>query len=177
MRMPRALSKDWKTIKALYVSGATYAELAEAYGVAESTIRVRSSRQGWTKLRPSITDDAALGKIWDIRREKVKEGEFKIAERIMDHAAQMPPDQLVAKADKVKIGVDLGRRSVGLDRDEDKNMVNIALLGAIPSATETYNVESRQMSWSELGRNTLDNSVEHTDSQSVDHHPTHHGPL
>jgi len=70
--------------------------------------------------------------LWQQRKERVKESEFVISERIMRHAESMPEDQLINKADKIKIGVDMGRRSVGLDSEEkSQNAVNIAILGEV----------------------------------------------
>ena len=128
--MPRRLAVDWKTIKALYIAGETYSQLADAYGVAESSIRVRSSRERWGDHKKIETPVATLEKIWANRRERIREGEYKIADKMISYAEQMPEDQLLNKADKVKVGLDIGRRSVGLDEKEDKNIVNIALLGS-----------------------------------------------
>ncbi len=46
------------------------------------------------------------------------------------YASQLPEDQLLNKADKVKIATEIAGKIVGLDRQEDKNVVNIALLGS-----------------------------------------------
>lgn len=54
------------------------------------------------------------------------------------YAAQMPEDQLLAKADKIKIAAEIAGKIVGLDREEDRNQVNIAILGAIGSGPGTY---------------------------------------
>ena len=53
-------------------------------------------------------------------------------------ASQLSEDQLINKADKIKIATEIAGKSVGLDRDEDKNQVNIAILGAIGSSPGAY---------------------------------------
>jgi hypothetical protein len=45
-------------------------------------------------------------------------------------ASELPDDQILNKADKIKIAAEIAGKIVGLDRQEDKNVVNIALLGS-----------------------------------------------
>jgi len=131
---------DWSAIRIGYLNGDTFATLSKVFSVKESTIRSRASREKWhlpPKRILAAPDEAAKSiqrahDLWQQRKEKVKESEFVISERIMRHAETMPEEQLVNKADKIKIGVDMGRRSVGLDSEEKKeNAVNIAILGEI----------------------------------------------
>jgi hypothetical protein len=91
-------------------------------------------------------------------------------------ASELSDDQILNKADKIKIAAEIAGKSVGLDRQEDRNQVNIAILGAIGSPTERYDDIVPGEAWSESGRKLPGNSVEHTESESVDHHPTHHCP-
>jgi hypothetical protein len=53
-------------------------------------------------------------------------------------AAQLSEDQLLNKADKIKIATEIAGKSVGLDREEDRNQVNIAILGSIGSSPGSY---------------------------------------
>ena len=137
--MPSRLNADWAAIQLAYLGGETTRSLAEKHGIKESTIRSKASRQKW-RHPPRVAASTEVGalalqaahNVWAQRKDQVKESEFTIAERIMEHAASMPEDQLVNKADKIKIGVDMGRRSVGLDQeDKNKNAVNIAILGEV----------------------------------------------
>ena len=53
-------------------------------------------------------------------------------------ASELSDDQILNKADKIKIAAEIAGKSVGLDRQEDRNQVNIAILGAIGSGPGTY---------------------------------------
>ena len=73
----------------------------------------------------------------------------------MAHAETMPEDQLITKADKIKIGVDIGRRSVGMDVEQkDVNAVNIAILGDVDAESlkaMSYDAPAGPMSLPEPG--------------------------
>ena len=123
-----------------YLQGETFRVLSQTYNVKEATIRSRASREKWhvPPARVLTTpEDNTLSlqrahELWQQRKDRVKESEYKIAERIMAHAETMPEEQLINKADKIKIGVDIGRRSVGMDVEQkDVNAVNIAILGEV----------------------------------------------
>jgi hypothetical protein len=142
--MSQRINADWSAIRLGYLNGDTFPTLAKVYGIKEPTIRSRASREKWhlppkRALHRPEEATVALQKaheLWQIRKERVKESEFVISERILRAAETMAEDQLINKADKIKIGVDMGRRSVGLDVEEKKeNAVNIAILGEIDSRT------------------------------------------
>ena len=134
------IKADWSDIRLGYLQGETFRVLSQTYGVKEATLRSRASREKWhvpPKRVLTTPEDNALSlqrahELWQQRKERVKESEYKIAERILAHAETMPEDQLINKADKIKIGVDIGRRSVGMDVEQkDVNAVNIAILGDV----------------------------------------------
>lgn len=129
-----------------------------------------------SKLSPSEKSAAIARDIWTERRETIRERIHLIGDRMTQAAAQLSEDQLINKADKIKIATEIAGKSVGLDREEDKNQVNIAILGAIGSSPGTYGEIVEGEAWSESGLKLPSNRVEHTDSESVDHHPTHHCP-
>ena len=134
------IKADWSAIRLAYLNGETFRSLAQIYAVTESTIRSRASREKWhipPKRILAAPDEAAQSlqrahDLWQQRKERVKESEFVISDRMMRHAETMPEDALINKADKIKIAVDIGRRSVGLDTEEkSQNAVNIAILGEV----------------------------------------------
>ena len=53
-------------------------------------------------------------------------------------ASQLDEDQLLNKADKIKIATEIAGKRVGLDREEDRTQVNIAILGSIGSSPGGY---------------------------------------
>jgi len=111
----------------------------------------RSAREKWSvppsrynaiNEIPTENSTLILHDIWAERAAKVRESEHSISERLTEYASQMSEDQLLAKIDKLKIAVDMGRRATGLDKEEkEKASVNIAVLGdisAMPSESMIY---------------------------------------
>ena len=91
--------------------------------------------------------------IWAERREAIREYIHTIGSRMTNYASQLPEDQLLAKADKVKIATEIAGRAVGLDKQEDKNVVNIALLGSYSDQDQgpaTFDVRSKRVENLEL---------------------------
>ena len=157
------IKADWSAIRLGYLQGETFRVLSQTYGVKEATLRSRASREKWhvpPKRVLTTPEDNALSlqrahELWQQRKERVKESEYKIAERILAHAETMPEDQLINKADKIKIGVDIGRRSVGMDVEQkDVNAVNIAILGDVDAESlkaMSYDAPAGPMSLPEPG--------------------------
>lgn len=181
----KPLSVDWDAIRALYLQGVDSTTLANKFAINVSTLRSKASRDGWNlilgKTRKQIATEkettlTATRDIWSERRETIRERIHLIGDRMTLAASQLSEDQLINKADKVKIATEIAGKSVGLDREEDRNQVNIAILGAIGSGPGTYGEIVEGEAWSESGRKLPSNSVENTESESVDHHPTHHCP-
>ena len=170
------LSVDWQAIRGLYLKGIPAATIATKFEVNVNTLRSRACREGWNELlgvskKANAIDtekSAAIGRdIWSERRETIRERIHLIGDRMTLAASQLSEDQLINKADKIKIATEIAGKSVGLDRDEDKNQVNIAILGAIGSKSGAYDDIVQGEVWSESGRKLPSNSVEHTESESV----------
>jgi hypothetical protein len=84
--------------------------------------------------------------IWAERREAIRESIHTIGSRMTNYASQLPEDQLISKADKIKIATEIASKIVGLDKQEDKNVVNIALLGSYSDqdlGPATFDVQSQ----------------------------------
>jgi len=148
-----SLPVDWEAIKSLYLQGIEPKTLAERFGINVSTLRARACKKGWTKIvgtekerKKAITEKSAqiAGDIWTERREAIRESIHTIGSRMTAYASQLPEDQLINKADKIKIATEIASKIVGLDKQEDKNVVNIALLGSY-SDMDTIDVESKSV--------------------------------
>jgi hypothetical protein len=138
---------DWVAIRALYLGGMKSDALAEKFGVPANYIRARASQEKWLESALAATPKLvaknilkngaeATGKliseIWAERGEAIREKEFKVAEKIANYAEHLEEPVLLNKIDKVKIALDMGRRSTGLDKVESNpNAVNIAVLGEV----------------------------------------------
>ena len=138
---------DWVAIRALYLGGMKSEEIGEKFGIGGNTIRARAHDERWfesaLEQTPRLVIDkimkqeaeatgAMLTEIWAERGRLIREKEFRIAEKAASHAETMEENQLLNKIDKVKVAIDMGRRSTGLDKVEaNPNAVNIAVLGDI----------------------------------------------
>lgn len=87
-------------------------------------------------------------------------------------ASQLSEDQLLNKADKIKIATDIAGKSVGLDREEDRNQVNIAILGSIGSSPGGYDDSTTFDMMPQIVTNVPSYTVEGTDQEAVN--PTSH---
>jgi hypothetical protein len=163
------LSVDWQAIRGLYLQGIQPKEIAAQFRINESTLRSRASKEKWTHIiatakerKAAITEKSAdiASDLWTRRREAIRENIHTIGSRMTAYASQLPEDQLLAKADKVKIATEIAGKIVGLDRQEDKNVVNIALLGSYTDSAST--LQSIQVDTIEG-----DYSVGHTDSEPL----------
>ena len=58
--MTRTTKVDWQEVQKEYItdSTASYAHLAEKYGVARKTLQERATREQWPKLRQELADKA-----------------------------------------------------------------------------------------------------------------------
>ena len=162
----RPLAVDWQAIRGLYLQGIQAKEIADRFEINVKTLRARACREGWndilnrSKLSPSEKSAAIARDIWSERREAIRESIHNIGSKMTRYAEQLPEDQLLAKADKVKIATEIAGKIVGLDRQEDKNVVNIALLGSYTDSGST--LQSIQVDTIEG-----DYSVGHTDSEPL----------
>jgi hypothetical protein len=130
---------DWPIIKSLWLEGVSNQELCEKFNILPATLSGRIQREQWRNvpLKYEQFSQKALNQkslaivdnIWRERKEKMRETEYKIAEKALDAASQMTGDQLLTKAKAVETMATMGRRSVGLDSDEHgSNAVNISVL-------------------------------------------------
>jgi transposase-like protein len=86
---------DWVAIGRSYVTeGATYAELAATHGVAETTLRQRSKRGGWTEKRHALSQavtEKVAAKVVDQAVDqlgKINEADLKLAAGIRQQIAK-----------------------------------------------------------------------------------------
>jgi len=153
--MPKARTDiNWDAVKALWLSGAhTSQELAAVFDISPQGIRARASRYEWAKLKLEMLKQGAA-------REDVRENEAQIpeanvsliaraqrirgpesfrrriaeqAEKVLDKLENHEPDSLrgadlfsevLTKVEKV------GARAYGIDSEESRPCINIAVLGS-----------------------------------------------
>ena len=175
--MPKAsLPVDWDVVKGLYLQGVPVSTLSERFGINANTLRAKASKKGWNAIvgtekerKDQITEKstAIARDIWAERRETIRERIHLIGDRMTKVASELPDDQILNKADKIKIAAEIAGKSVGLDREEDRNQVNIAILGAIGSPSESYGDSRTFDTLPQSDTKQLVYSVEDTDTESV----------
>ena len=146
--MPRpSLPVDWQAIRGLYLQGVEPLTLANKFAIKISTLNSRIYREKWHEILQGEKKTIEKAKeesigiardIWAERRETIRERIHLIGDRMTKAASELPEDQILNKADKIKIATEIAGKSVGLDREEDRNQVNIAILGAIGSGPGSY---------------------------------------
>ena len=175
------LSVDWDVVKGLYLQGVPTTTLSERFGINANTLRAKASKKGWNAIvgtekerKEQITEKstAIARDIWSERRETIRERIHLIGDRMTIAASQLAEDQLLNKADKIKIATEIAGKSVGLDREEDRNQVNIAILGSIGSAPGVYDDSTTFDTMPQSVTISPSYSVEDTDQEAVN--PTSH---
>lgn len=176
--MPRpSLPVDWQAIRGLYLQGIEPLTLANKFAIKISTLNSRIYREKWHEIlqgekktnEKAKEESIAIARdIWAERREVIRERIHLIGDKMTKAASELPEDQILNKADKIKIATEIAGKSVGLDREEDRNQVNIAILGAIGSSPGGYDEIVQGEVWSESGLKVSSNRVGNTESESVD---------
>ena len=145
----RVFRTDWAAIRGLYLQGVDSMTLANKFAINVSTLRSKASREGWNEILGKTRKQIAISKevtqaaardIWAERRETIRERIHYIGDRMTQVAAQLPEDQLLSKAEKIKIATEIAGKSVGLDRQEDGNVVNLAILGSLGASASTPSI-------------------------------------
>jgi hypothetical protein len=151
--MPRARSDiNWDAVKVIWLNGQhTSEELGAIFGISADAIRGRAFREHWSELKqvkqdktavlsalPQVRLPASPGEIVE-RAEKLRgPGSFRRrvaeqAERIIDKLEAKEPDsireldgfaEVLVKTEKV------GARAYGIDSEESRPCINIAVLGS-----------------------------------------------
>ena len=131
--MRKKLEADWPTIRALHAKGVPISDIARQFGISADTLYSRSSREKWNAVIGQEKEKSLqiAQDIWTERRAATKEKIHLIGERMLEAAKELPADQLLTKADKVKIATEIAGKVVGLDQNEEKNVTNINLLSQI----------------------------------------------
>lgn len=176
-----SLPVDWQAIRGLYLKGIPAGTIATKFEMNVSTLRSRACREGWNELlgvskKANAIDtekSVAIGRdIWSERRETIRERIHLIGDRMTKAASELAEDQLLNKADKIKIATEIAGKSVGLDREEDRNQVNIAILGSIDSAPGLYKDPSTIYTLPQAVTSLPSDTVKDTDTEAVS--PTRH---
>ena len=135
---------DWIAIKAMYLAGTKFCDLAKEFKVPEGTIKSRAYRFKWLggemsprvikKVQIQLEKNATenIEQLWRDRSLQVREAEYKAALRILDYTSEMEDRELLAKVEKIKTAADMGRRSTGLEEKQaSSNAINIAVLSDV----------------------------------------------
>jgi DNA-binding transcriptional regulator YhcF (GntR family) len=134
--MAKALNVDWGTIRVLHARGEPITEIAKRFKISANTVYARSYKEKWAETAGIVKrkkDEATkiASDLWSERREQTRQKIFKVGEKMLDASVEMPGNELLTKADKVKIATEIAAKSVGLDSEGEKQTFNINLLSQI----------------------------------------------
>lgn len=72
--MKGGITVDWNTLKAEYIAGGvSYRELAEKYGVSQSTLRQRAAREKWSEQKNTVRTEVEQKMIDTISDEQTEQ--------------------------------------------------------------------------------------------------------
>jgi len=145
--IPRPIKLSPETVQTARLAvagGATVREVADSLGVSYETLRKRSQRGGWlTPQRVAkATEQRVTQRATEVSAASIMErGQSyerhlaTAAEKFALKAAAMDPEELLNRAGSLERLDRIGRRTFRLDGErEDKNAVNIAILGSLGSS-------------------------------------------
>jgi hypothetical protein len=161
LNMPAALDVNWDALRLAFAKGATLDELSEAFGIDRGTLGARSSREKWMELRkPADTAVQSVATLWQRRGEEAKQDWHNITKKVRKKLLDTPPEEILARAEKLKAINDIERKNLGLDQESSNPTfsVGIQLLG--DSGPEMTVIEG------EFEQNPPVNSLNDSDVQS-----------
>jgi hypothetical protein len=131
--MPAAILADWSAIRALYVQGIAPKIIADRFKINVNTLYSRVRNEKWQAPSEPVHEQSAriAADIWTERRAATREKIHRIGDKMLKAAEELPENELLTKADKVKIATEIAGKVVGLDQGEEKNQINISLLSQI----------------------------------------------
>jgi hypothetical protein len=121
---------DWRKMRIEYVKGnTTYKKLAEKYGISESYIRKRASKEGWRKKRSDLdtkVEQKVLERVCDARAR-----EFELIAQVndrmddvLDHLLDFIGNQPAQKYDDLR-GVESLTKAIAQVVETKRNLYNL----------------------------------------------------
>jgi Phage terminase small subunit len=135
---PRSLEERDKA-KSLYESGATCRTISDELAVPASTIRVWALRDKWQKSEPqtAIVPQSEIEElIPDSLSACAEEYETNMATAsviVSRHVAQMPANEVVQKADRLKSFDGVARRALKIESEKPRCVIQLAVLASSPA--------------------------------------------
>ena len=96
--MKGGITVDWNTLKAEYIAGGvSYRELAEKYGVSQSTLRQRAAREKWSEQKNTVrteVEQKMIDTISDEQTEQAVSAASLISEAAMNFLKQIADESV-----------------------------------------------------------------------------------
>jgi hypothetical protein len=142
---PRPAAERSKA-RELYLADKSYQEISEETNIPVSTLRNWCARDGW-KLAKSQPDEFEIvpsreeidTAIPDTLQECAEEYESNMAAAsviVSRRIAQMPPDEVVQKADRIKQIDSTARKALRIENDRPLTVIQIGVLAQSPAKRE-----------------------------------------
>lgn len=98
------ITVDWNTLKAEYIAGGvSYRELAEKYGVSQSTLRQRAAREKWSEQKNTVrteVEQKMIDTISDEQTEQAVSAASLISKAAMNFLMKIAEESLKIKEGK-----------------------------------------------------------------------------
>lgn len=103
--MKGGITVDWNTLKAEYIAGGiSYRELAEKYGVSQSTLRQRAAREKWSEQKNTVrteVEQKMIDTISDEQTEQAVSAASLISKAAMNFLMKIAEESLKIKEGKL----------------------------------------------------------------------------
>ena len=134
----------------MFESGASYREISETVGTPISTCRVWAKRDAWSRAKSEsneivIGDDPEIA-IHDMdlpEQAETYEADMRIAAlKFSHHVKNLPPDQIAARADKIKSLDGVNRRALKIETERPPVAIQIGVLMSSPAKLDQKRLHS-----------------------------------
>lgn len=124
---------NWKDVKNEYIHDETqsYSDLAQKYGVNETTIAVRAGREHWTSLRKTTlakvqekTIEKTSETIAKFQAKKLAVGQFMVDKGLKTLQEKDPRNAREAK-EVIEVGYKISTEALELDKPQNINNIQV----------------------------------------------------
>ena len=128
--------------KRLWEAGESYNAVAAELNVAVSSIKTWRKRDGWTRASETSselmivpTDEIEIAEDMDLPEQAAQyEEDMRVtALKFANHIKNLPPDQIAAKAEKIKSLDGVNRKALKIETERPPVAIQIAVLASSPA--------------------------------------------
>ena len=126
--------------KRLWEAGESYNAVAAELNVAVSSIKTWRSRDKWTRTKPEAglaivpeSSDVEIPEDLSEQAAQYEEDMRVTALKFSNHVKNLPPDQIAAKADRIKSLDGVNRKALRIESEKPQTVIQLAVLASSPA--------------------------------------------